>query len=71
MSITISPEAEMLKNTIMDLFEISKIDTYVMVEALCAIVVEYTDAFMDCCNDRKPSSEEVEKILKDAAKHMG
>ncbi|MCL2032839.1 MAG: hypothetical protein FWG96_06190 [Methanomassiliicoccaceae archaeon] len=47
MSITVSPEAEIIKDTISDMIEISKIDHYVLVEALCALVIEFADHHME------------------------
>jgi hypothetical protein len=51
MSIEISPEAEVLKNTIVDLIEISKINVDVLMEALCALAVDYMNFYMGTSAD--------------------
>jgi hypothetical protein len=65
MSITISPEAEMLKDTITDLVEISNIDTRVLMETLCALVVEYADAFMERSDEYGEFLRRMNQIAKD------
>jgi len=47
MSIQISPEAEDLRNTIIDLIELSNIDVDILMEALCALTIDYMTFYMD------------------------
>jgi hypothetical protein len=47
MSITTSPEAETLKNTIIDLIDISDINVDILMQALCALVIDYMNFYMD------------------------
>jgi len=55
MSATISPEAERLKETILDIFETSNIEMDVLMEALCATVIEFADAYMESVADQAGS----------------
>jgi len=47
MSIQISPEAEDLRNTIIDLIDLSNIDVDILMEALCALTIDYMTFYMD------------------------
>ena len=47
MSIKISPEAEYLKNTIVDLIAVSKIEVDVLMEALSALTIDYMNFYME------------------------
>ncbi|MCL2147978.1 MAG: hypothetical protein FWH47_01380 [Methanomassiliicoccaceae archaeon] len=47
MSITVSPEAEKVKDTIMDAAEADRTDLDVLMEALCALVIEFAGSYMD------------------------
>lgn len=44
MSIKISPEAEVMKDLVLDIGELRP---FVMIEALCSILIDYMDAFIE------------------------
>jgi hypothetical protein len=47
MILKISPESEVLKNTIEDLIEVLGIDFYVLAETFFALALEYADALLE------------------------
>jgi hypothetical protein len=65
MSITISPEAEMLKDTITDLVDNYDINTRVLMETLCALVIENAEAFMERSDDYDEFLRRMNQIAKD------
>ena len=59
MSIEISPEAERIKNTILDMFDAGKMDPFTFMEALYASVVEFAGRLMDESADHTETASEV------------